>query len=102
MASKKTTTKTSAPPFTQEELNTIYGVLQATWQEIGYDCLTIEGGPSTMKRAEVIEVVLDADYASRHVRTPEQKAVWDRFDKLEYAQMIKIAEGTFKSARYGL
>lgn len=100
MASKK---KTSVEPsFTKAELDLIYGILQATWQEIGYDYLTIEGGPSTMTRAEVIEVVLDADYASRHVRTPEQKAVWDRYDKLEYTQMIKIAEGAFKHARYGI
>ncbi len=103
MASKKKSTA-NVTPLTEAELNLVYGILQSTWQYLAGDCLSAReeaGESATMKRAEVIEVVLDADYASQFIRTPEQKAAWARYESLGYAKMIKVAEGTFKYARYG-
>jgi len=92
-----------APPFSESELQVIYGVLQSTWQEIGSDFLSLlEEGEDSMSRADVIEVVLDADYATHHVQTTEQKAVWARYSALPYPEMIAIAKGTFRHSRYGL
>lgn len=87
--------------LTEAELKIVYEILQSTWSEIAYDCITV-GEKSTMKRDEVIEVVLDADRPSRHVRTPEQKTAWAKYEGLGYEEMIKVAEGTFKHKLYGL
>jgi hypothetical protein len=95
------TTAGPAATFSPDELKTIYRILQSCWNEIGSDCIMASGEETLMTRDEVIEVVLDADHCRHHVKKDE-KAVWERYEKLPYEQMIEIAKGTFKHARYGM
>ena len=87
-------------PMTPADKALVSGILQATWQEIGADIIQAGGG-TDLPCDHVVEAVLDADYAARHARSPEQKAAWARYEALGYQGMCKVARETFRAARYG-
>lgn len=81
--------------FAKQAMNT-------TWATIAYDCIDGNGGKA-MKRDDVIDVVLDADYMETYAaRKPEEKELLKRFRQLSYPEMQKLARTTFTYARYGL
>lgn len=82
------------PKFNDIELGHIYGALQRTWSEIGSEAVA----DGTLSRAEVIELVLDADRARAHFK---DQALYARFTALPYKELIEIAKGTFKFRTYG-
>ena len=97
-----------AKGFTEDETKQIHWMLQATWQAIGSEYLELGGGKSIPK-SQVIEAVLDADYLEMYgprkgpkSDVPAQKALLERFRKLDYKEQIKVAKQTFKFSRYGM
>lgn len=100
---------TKTDKFTPEEIKKIHTWMQRTWGTIAEDIFTAVEGfddpkkEKTMKRAEVIEVVLDADYMKSYggINTPEDKELYKRFDKLDYDECKEIAMGTFTYKIYG-
>ena len=99
-----------AVKLTTEEEALVLGALSDTWQVIGYDCLQAtsdDGGgkiqSTTMSRAHVIEVVLDAGYLEMYgTRSPERKAAVAKFRALSYDRMKRIARKAFTYSRYGM
>lgn len=88
--------------FTEEDLKRVRGMMQSTWDYIGYDMLQVNEGKA-MPKSHVIEVVLDADYMETSAaRKPEDKELLKRFRQLEYKDQIKVAKQTFTFARYGM
>ena len=89
--------------LTVEQAESLCRAADATWNYIGYDCLTC-GGDREMKRAEVIEVVLDADHIATNNRLePEVKDCLYRYDETTRKflnQLLK--EFVFVYANYGM
>jgi hypothetical protein len=94
--------------LTQEQIKEFQRAAQATWQTIAYDCLqcTAEAEGKNINRVvikkdEVIEIVLDADYILTYggIKDPVVK---DFYKNGDYDQMIEILNEDFKHARYGL
>jgi hypothetical protein len=83
--------------FSPEEKKTIQEVLRRVWNAIGSD---VVGELGTISRAEVIEVVLDADRPQDYTEGEAEREILRRFDKLSYDEMIEIARSAFPFARY--
>jgi hypothetical protein len=105
----------------------VKGLADKVWNDIGYDCLqaVADGFPGrkprdintvTMSRADVIEVVLDADRLTeelraelRHRRNPELESFLAAWQDWEHADnpaarrlMTKLMREAFPYARYGM
>jgi hypothetical protein len=94
--------------LTEEQKKEFQKAAQATWQTIAYDtlqCIAESEGKDinrvVMKKDEVIETVLDADYILTYggIKDPVVK---DFYSNGDYNQMIEILKEDFKHARYGL
>ena len=94
--------------LTQEQIKEFQRAAQATWQTIAYDTLQCiaeteekDINKVVMKKDEVIETVLDADYILTYggIKDPVVK---DFYKNGDYDQMIEILNEDFKHARYGL
>lgn len=94
--------------LTLEQIKEFQRAAQTTWQTIAYDTLQCiaeseekDINKVVMKKAEVIECVLDADYILTHggIKDPVVK---DFYKNGDYDQMIEILNEDFKYARYGL
>lgn len=94
--------------LTPEQIKEFQKAAQATWQTIAYDLLQSiaeseekDINKVVMKKAEVIECVLDADYILTYggIKDPVVK---DFYKNGDYDQMIEILNEDFKHARYGL
>jgi NAD(P)H-hydrate repair Nnr-like enzyme with NAD(P)H-hydrate dehydratase domain len=104
-ATKKITIK----DFTGEEIKQIHNMMQRTWDVIAPDVLQVEAemreslrDAVSMKKAHVIEVVLDADHMQAYGGSkPEEQALYFKFKQLDYKDKIKIAKQTFTYATYG-
>lgn len=80
------------------EYGEMVAALNQTWQSIAYDILEANGGEN-MKRDEVIEVVLDANYLEMYGgATAEQ---YKAFRALSYEKQKQVARDAFKSNLYG-
>lgn len=77
---------------------TIEQALNNTWQAIGHDILEATGGEA-IPRADVVEVVLDANYLEMYggLSADEVKA----FRALSYNKQKAIARNAFPFGRYG-
>lgn len=91
--------------FTADELTLVRSAARAAWDYIGADCLRgmeEAGEKPVMKRADVIEVVIDAgrlvDQLRRLKASDELIARWKA---LEYDVKIKLLVAAFPYARYG-
>jgi hypothetical protein len=80
----------------------------ATWDIIAYDTLQCVAESKekninqvTMKRSEVIEIVLDADYIMMYggIKDPVVK---DFYKNGDYNQMIDIVKEVFTYSKYGI
>ena len=94
--------------LTEEQKKEFQRAAQATWQTIAYDLFQSIAESEekdinrvTMKKDEVIECVLDADYILTYggIKDPVVK---DFYKNGDYDQMIEILKEDFKHARYGL
>lgn len=102
--------------FSDEEIKIIQQAATATWQEIGGDALQsiaeAEGkNPEafTLRRAEVMELSLDANRPDHHLRRatknwPPEKAAdfFKRYRATSYEQLIQIVKPAFPYERYGM
>lgn len=79
--------------------------LLRVWETIAYDILAAvaDGGDpekATMTKAEVIEVVLDADYLQMYGQVPaDQLKEWKA---LSYDRQIELAKTVFTYRTYGI
>lgn len=80
-----------------ENLDKVKRALTRTFQVIGGDVMS-DG--SSMSRAEVCELVLDANYIDTYGGL--DKNLLSEFQTLSYDQRYKIAESTFTFKRYCL
>ena len=96
--------------FTDEELKQIHWAMQRTWDVIAPDVLQVEAemresirDAVSMKKAHVIEVVLDADHMEAYgdLKKPEEKALYEKFKQLDYKDKIAVAKQTFTYKTYG-
>lgn len=71
--------------------------LQRTWEVIGGDILECNGGEA-MRRGEVIEVVLDANYLEMYGEAKDDIAA---FRKMSYDEQTAFAETVFTYRSYG-
>jgi len=92
--------------LTEEQKKEFQRAAHATWQNIAYDLLqcTAEAEEKdinkiTIKKDEVIECVLDADYMMPYLKDPVLK---DFYRNGDYDQKIGILKESFKFAKYGL
>lgn len=92
--------------LTEEQIKEFQNAAHATWEYIGYDCLQCLAESEekninrvTMKKDEVIETVLDADYMMPYLKDPVLK---DFYRNGDYDQMKEILKPSFKFARYGM
>ena len=85
--------------FSQDELSNIQSALNRTWQTIGGDVIEANNGKS-ISRAEVIEVVLDANYLDLNGKL--DKELLKKFQSLSYKKRCKIAKETFTYSKYGM
>lgn len=102
---KKKTSKITKNPFTPEQLEVLSGIFHSVWQYIAYDTLQMVqemDGKDYVTRAEVVELVLDADRPTDFTKTPEQKALYKQFCELDYKLQDKLVTKMFTYARYGL
>ena len=87
-----------------EQTDELCDAADATWNYIAYDCFQC-GGDQEMSRAEVIEVVLDADHivSNNHRLSKEVVAVLRGWDA-EKSKMIHtlLKECVFVYALYGM
>ena len=81
--------------MTPEQLKEITRGLYQTFQYVAQD-LFQDG--EVMKRDEVIEVTLDADYLESYGRVSKESL--KLFRTLSYEEQIKIAETVFVHSRY--
>jgi Mg2+/Co2+ transporter CorB len=95
--------------FTEQELKTIHRVMSHTWDYIGMDMLQsiadskgIKRERVTVPKADVIEIVLDANYMDEFFRKPEEKQLLKKFRQLSYADKIKVGEQAFTYNHYGM
>lgn len=105
MASKKKTSKATKNPFTPEQLKVLSGIFHSVWDYIAYDTLSMVqemDGKDWIPRAEVVELVLDADRPTDFAKTPEQKQLYKQFCELDYKLQEKITAAMFPHARYGM
>jgi hypothetical protein len=94
----KQTARKSKQVFTIGELAVLYQILRATWEEIAYDACQ----DGDLSRSTVIELVLDADRAKAHVKTEQEREVWEVYETLPYPKMREFAKGAFPYAKYGM
>lgn len=101
-----------APEEEQFICRTAYGV----WDNIGYDLLQCVAESEekdinkvTIKRDEVIEVVLDAgrleEELKRYIKTSNPvmtQDLLDRWKSASYEQKIAVVKSAFTCARYGM
>ena len=92
--------------LTEKQIIEFQNAAHATWEYIGYDtlqCIAESEGKNinnvVMKKDEVIETVLDADYMMPYLKDPVLK---DFYRNGDYDQMIGILKESFKFARYGM
>ena len=76
----------------------------ATWNSIGYDCLEANGGKD-MRRSEVIEVVMDANFMStgdsrKHLTAPAMALLQSYQHSDDITALLKEFE--FVHAFYGM
>lgn len=102
--------------FTDVELETLRRAARSVWDYVGGDALSAlaEEGRDTMKRAEVIELALDAGRLedeltrtrSRDERAGRTSVVTDdllaRWNALDYETCIKLIKPAFPYATYGM
>jgi hypothetical protein len=72
--------------------------LNRVWQAIGADILECNGGQA-MPRAEVVEIVMDANYLEMYSGIPAEDI--KAFRALPYDEQDKIATAAFTYASYG-
>lgn len=83
-------------PFSADELVALGRMIQQTWNYLADDASHIEG-PITL--AVKVELVIDADrLRTIGAKTADEKAIVDRFYKLDYPAMQKIAEPFLRGA----
>jgi hypothetical protein len=87
------------PIFTEVEVKKIQSAAAATWEYIGGDTMTMlaESGESSISRAEVIELTLDADRIRQFLR---DEKLYDRFKKLSIKEQDKLVLPAFPYKRY--
>lgn len=89
-----------------KELSTeLKRALNRTWEAIAYDILSAvaDGGDPekvSIKQAEVIEVVLDADHLEINGDGPAEEV--KAFRALPYKEQIRLAKTVFTYTRYGI
>ena len=93
--------------LTEAQIKEFQNAAQATWQTIAYDTLQCVAESEekdinkvTIKKDEVIEIVLDADYMLSFggIKDPVVK---DFYKNGDYDQMTKILKKSFTYAKYG-
>ena len=88
--------------ISEADLSKVRTILNRTLDTMLYDML--EAGGERRKRipqAEVVEVVLDADYAEMYgPQTPDFKDALKRFRQLEYKKQIKFCKTIFDCKFY--
>jgi hypothetical protein len=98
------------PVFTEDELRDIRWAAQSVWNDIGWDCLQAlaEHGfkkprdiqTVSYRRSEVMEMVIDANRMDDDLKkTP---GLLEKWNGLDYKQMIRIVRPAFPHDRYGL
>jgi hypothetical protein len=88
-----------SPPLTPEQLKLVQESVRSTWNYIAYDLIECNGG-KPIKKAEVVECVLDADRMEYDARKPEMKEALKAFRNLPLKTQDKIAGdalGPYKS-----
>lgn len=86
--------------LSDDEVKTLHRGLNAALNTIIYDLLNGDTVGS-MPQAEVVEVVLDADYLETYGGR-ENKETFKKFRTLPYKEQIKFAKTVFPYKRYGL
>lgn len=96
---------TKKDSFTPDQLKVLSRVFHAVWDEIAYDILQAVqemDGKDWIPRAEVVEMVLDADRPTDFCKTPEEKELYKKLRELPFAELNKIVTEMFPYARYGM
>jgi hypothetical protein len=83
--------------LSEEIQKRVLGALWSTWESIGCDVMNLEGIGDSIPQKEVIELVLDADYAEMY---GGDKEAMKEFRKLSYDNQKKIAKLRFTYKRY--
>jgi hypothetical protein len=106
--------RASLTPFTAAEEAMLASLAHAVWNEIGYDVLSalIEDNPrkTTIPRAHVVELVLDADRMEELARRgrldpegrAERTALVVRLRQRPYTSQKRIIGKSFNYTYYGL
>jgi hypothetical protein len=103
--------RTQAPePFTATELAAVQAAALAVWNHVGGDCLQAmaeeRGKPVervTIPRADVMEIVLDADRTEEELR--RRRSAPELLAKVRdsgYEELLAAIRPAFPHARYGL
>lgn len=90
-----------AMKFKEEEIGILRQILYGTWEYIAndiMDALAAEGRNS-IKQADVVEVVLDADHCQRMVQQLKAQEVWKMFDSMPYKDRIAFAKKNVFTAK---
>ena len=89
--------------LTIQEAEELCQAASATWQYIGYDCLSAVPGEE-MDQDEVVEVVLDADHITLNNRlSPKVKESLRKYDEIARITRIKLLkEFVFPFKHYGM
>ena len=97
------------PVFTDEEKKTIQSAAAAVWQYIGDDmiqstaeCEGISPEEVSIKRAVVVEVVIDADRLHQRLVDDGHIALAGKFENADYEQMKRLVRPAFPYGSYGL
>ena len=92
------------PKFTKEETKRLRQLAYTTWDYVAGDVLRSledDGRRAEMRRAHVIEIVLDADYMEMAARKEEDRELLKRFRELDYRAMKRMVRPAFQYASYG-
>lgn len=86
--------------FTKEEQHVINTAALRVWDEIGDELLLLvaQEGETSIPRAEVIELVCDADRLEQAIK---DKALAKRVRKATLETLTPILEQVFRAQRYG-
>ena len=92
-----------ATKFTDAEITILKRILYGTWEYIGNDIMESlnSEGRDSIPRADVAEVVLDADHCKKMVFELKAQILWAKFDAMLYKDRIKFTvKYAFPCARY--
>ncbi len=98
------------PNLTETEIQQLRSAANQVWSECAYDILGQDGGPSSIPRSHVLEIVLDADRLWERIRREGKMSLAmaelmkDPYGNRPFMDWLKkdLTKNVFTYGRYGL